>query len=281
MIKGVTHNEDGSIREKLPIVGKVAIGEAPDDNRNYPVPLDHFKITKRREIGNDVKWVQDDELMEEFDSNMEPKEVPVILLSNSIEQNFRTSLQWWKADHLHCYGDGELAHRWDDEKEERFEMDCPCDKLEEGLCKPSGQLRFSILSEEAQIGGTYAFYTTSEQTIRQIYTNLKAIKNYTSTPQCPNGRLRGLPLRLKLNPGETKFNDQKGETRETIHYFPYLSFHPADLKDNDILNTLQDQLGKIDTIDSSVDEEAEEVEINDLEIDDDEEEIFGDFVNDN
>lgn len=278
----MTHDDKGDVKKKLPIIGKVSIGEAPDDDRPYPKPLDHFVLKQRKEIGNDVKWVQDDELMRQFDEQLEPSELPVTMFSNTVEENLRSSLQWWKSDHLHCYGNGETGNRWDDSKEERYEMDCTCEKFDEGLCKPNGQLRFSILSEEAQIGGAYAFYTTSSQTIRQLYTNLKSIKKYTATENCPNGRLRGLPLRLKLNPSETKFKDNKGKTRKTVHYFPYLSFHPSDLENSEIIDILKDNLSTIDKIDSGMDNEDddfEDVDVNEIVNDGSpDEEIVGDFI---
>lgn len=290
MIKGITHDESGKVKDKLPVIGKVATGKAPDDNTPYPRKTDHFMIKKRKRISNNVKWVQDEQLMSEFSKNNEPKEIPIMFLSNNIDGNLRSALNWWKSDHLHCFGDGETGWRWDDSKEERVKWDCKCEKFEEGKCKPNGQLWFTILSDKAEIGGVYGYYTTSSRTIRQLYTNLKTIKSYTSTDKQPSGRLRGLPLRLKLYPDETKFKDKSGEVRETIHYYPYVSFMPKDLENDNIIDILNKRLGKIDDIDPNAqvtkEDVDEEIEDDDLEIDeitddfDDEEEIFGQFIED-
>ena len=57
-ILGLTHDENGSALEKLPVTIKVAIGEgpAPDDENSSPRALLHFVFKRRTMRGQMVCW---------------------------------------------------------------------------------------------------------------------------------------------------------------------------------------------------------------------------------
>ncbi len=57
-ILGLTHDENGSALEKLPVTIKVAIGEgpAPDDENGSPRALFHFVFKRRTMRGQTVCW---------------------------------------------------------------------------------------------------------------------------------------------------------------------------------------------------------------------------------
>jgi hypothetical protein len=57
-ILGLTHDQNGSALEKLPVSIKVAIGEISENGSkdSHPVPLDHFVFKRRVQQGRDVCW---------------------------------------------------------------------------------------------------------------------------------------------------------------------------------------------------------------------------------
>jgi hypothetical protein len=56
MIIGVTHNPDGRVVQRLSVSTKVAIGLAPNGDRNYPTKLDHFIFLRKKPTAKGVEW---------------------------------------------------------------------------------------------------------------------------------------------------------------------------------------------------------------------------------
>ena len=57
-ILGLTHDENGTALEKLPVTIKVAIGEGPEpgNENSHPRRLDHFVFKRKTLRGQDVVW---------------------------------------------------------------------------------------------------------------------------------------------------------------------------------------------------------------------------------
>ena len=57
-ILGLTHDENGTALEKLPVTIKVAIGEGPEPGKDngHPRKLDHFVFKRKTLREQDVVW---------------------------------------------------------------------------------------------------------------------------------------------------------------------------------------------------------------------------------
>ena len=79
-ILGLTHDENGSALEKLPVTIKVAIGEgpAPDDENGSPRALFHFVFKRRTMRGQTVCWEPAPDIAQVFGDK--PTELAVIFL---------------------------------------------------------------------------------------------------------------------------------------------------------------------------------------------------------
>lgn len=242
MIIGLTHTRDGIPIEKLTVITKVSIGEPPQEGRNYPKKLDHFRFQTKDPSGD---WIVDEKLDqllkkkqedEGADEGTPVRSFNIQFLSDDIEQIFATSYAWWGSSERKCFGDGLKAQRVLSEikdkdllKEHKGERSIPwtpcgddgCPELEKKLCKPHGQLRFMI-PEQRVVGAVAVFNTTSYESIRRIFSGLTGITNIT------RGRLAGLKLRLVLKPGQTRYRDSKGATKTSNAFFAHVEFRASD-----------------------------------------------------
>ncbi len=232
-ILGVTHDEQGNTLQQLAINRKVSIGLPAGDGRRAPQKLDHFLISTKSVSGD---WVEDQELTEELKPDDNPlRSLDIVLLSDDIEEVFKTELAWWSATEKKCHGDGRTATRSTSivpnaEKDFPGERWIPwkgcgfnCPDLEGTKCKPSGQLYF-MFPERPVLGSVCAYFTTSYKTIRQIVSSLQTIKDVTG------GRLKGIPLKMVLRPGRTQYKDKSGKSQRSNAFFVNLEFQSDDYK---------------------------------------------------
>jgi len=232
-IFGFTHDEQGNTLQQLAINRKVSIGLPAGDGRRAPKKLDHFLISTKNASGD---WVEDKELTEELRTDDNPlRSLDVVLLSDDIEEVFKTELAWWSASEKKCHGDGRSATRSssivpDAEKDFPGERWIPwqgcgfkCPDLEGTKCKPSGQLHF-MFPERPVLGSVCAYFTTSYKTIRQIVSSLQTIKDVTGA------RLKGIPLKMVLRPGRTQYKDKQGKAQRSNAFFVNIEFQSEDYK---------------------------------------------------
>jgi len=242
MIIGLTHTRDGVPIEKLTVITKVSIGEPPQEGRNYPKKLDHFRFQTKDPSGD---WMVDDQLDqllkkkqegEGADEGTPVRSFNIQFVSDDIEQIFATSYAWWGSAERKCYGDGLEAQRVLTEIKDKEILkanegkryapwmpcgDDGCPELEKKMCKPHGQLRFMI-PEQRVVGAVAVFNTTSYESIRRIFSGLTGIANIT------RGRLAGLKLRLVLKPGRTRFRDAEGAAKTSNAFFAHVEFRASD-----------------------------------------------------
>lgn len=245
MIYGLTHQENGAPIQRLTVAYRVSIGMPADNNRNYPQKLDHFRITTKDGQG---EWKDDSAFYEKLRQAYMPevstdngprraqlREFDIVFLSNDIDEILHTELAWWAASEKKCSGNGRDARRSltaldpkqraEHDSSERYVDWHPCGDacpdLQEGRCKPSASL-FFIFKDRPIIGSVAAYYTTSYETIRRLHSSLLQIISVTG------GRLRGIPLKMVLRPGRTRYHDDQGKTKTGNAFFVNIEFRQED-----------------------------------------------------
>jgi hypothetical protein len=195
-------------------VGKIKIGRkgakstsSKGNSFQLPQKLDHFIVTTMEE-GNDGNFELDKDIMKVIGSE-KPKAIPITLLYDDIELNFRSQYSFFKGKSCICRGDGEKCERTmsDGSKQEK---QCPCDKLTATTgdrCKINARLS-CIINGTQKLGGCWSFRTTSFHSTRAIMSSLALIKQITG------GVLAGIPLWLVISP--KKATDPTGKM-QTIY----------------------------------------------------------------
>lgn len=224
MIIGITHDEQGCQIERLSVSHKVSIGLPPNGNRNYPTKTDHFiyqrKVTGQ---GGTVAWEVDPEMTQHFGEKC--KEFWVVLHNDDIDQIFKTEYAFWKKSGKFCSGDGREAIR-QTEKTPNGEPWKPCGRecpdLQQGDCKASGDLYFSLL-DFPRLGSVCKLHTSGRRSIQQIYSSLS---QFIST----FGRLAGLKVKLAVRPEKSNYRDKDGAAKSTTIYALSLELAAEDWK---------------------------------------------------
>lgn len=245
-IFGVTHQEDGTPIQRLARAYKVSIGIPASDDKKYPQKSDHFHIRAKNANGD---WVDDvvfaEKLREIYmpvvqtdKGNVRPplREFDIVFLSDNLDEVFKTELAWWATSEKKCSGDGRKAMRSitalskEELKEHEGEGDrwvpwTPCGEgcpdLEAGRCHPSGQL-FFIFKDRPIMGSVAEYTTTSYETVRRIHSSLLQIQSVTG------GRLRGIPFKIVVRPGKTRYEGTDGKPKTGTAYFVNIEFRQED-----------------------------------------------------
>jgi Recombination directionality factor-like len=209
-IVGLTHEKSGVPRIHRTVNCKVAIGLPPEQNRNYPVKLDHFVFLKQEMVGKDLKWVVDEEKQKHYGEKC--REFWVVFLGDDPEEVFRTEYAAYIKTRCWCRGDGETAMRRErigEQYKGEFKVwpnpcanhGCP-DAEAQGdkpaACKPSADLYF-MLADFPTLGTICRIHTSSYQSIRQIYSALQDLRAVTG------GRLMGVRCKLFVQPARNVF----------------------------------------------------------------------------
>ena len=110
-IRGVTHDMDGRVVQRLAVTTKVAIGLPPDpkDSHSHPTKLDRFAFLCKKPGGKGTDWEIDANLTKHYGE--ECRELKIVLIDDDIENIFPTSYAWWTATECKCRGDGQSAVR--------------------------------------------------------------------------------------------------------------------------------------------------------------------------
>lgn len=253
-ILGLTHDENGTALEKLPVTIKVAIGEGPEpsNGNNHPRRLDHFVFKRKTLRGQDVVWLAAPDISEAHGEK--PTALGVILLNDDPREVFRTEYAWWAPTGCKCQGElVQLANG----NGVRFEMralrrtqkhpegepwpgnykytDGPkkgqtvepcgdgCPDLERGDCKPSGDLYF-ILEKFPTFGAICRLHTSSYRSIRNLSNGLMQIRRLNG------GRLTGIKATLKASPEKISYSDRNGTRHTSVAYILSLEIGGTDLR---------------------------------------------------
>ena len=218
-ILGLTHDEQGRVKQSLAITTKVAIGLGPDEGHNYPRKLDHFVFLRKEQIGSgnkaEIRWVPDDELTKHYGENC--REVWITLIDDDLENVFPNEYAWWVKTQKLCWGDGKTATRrtkanlegepWPPEGRELPGCGRSCPDFVAGSCKPSADLYF-WLADFPALGRACRIHTGGHRSIQQIYSALDQIQRITG------GRLTGIRAKLVVRPEKSSFRDAKDGKRK-------------------------------------------------------------------
>jgi hypothetical protein len=218
-VKGLTD------RRRLPRIGKVRLGYR--DEKGVPHALDHFCV---REDGSTSRAAAE-AFLEVYES--EPRELDIMFPTDEVEDWcdpwYRMFSQSWKAV---CRGDGEVAEaKWDPNQDgprpegvdggtwankhsqswvprtipclaER----CPMQEGDRPQCRLS--LNFFFLLPKVRGIGAWQLDTRSIHGVRALLDSVALIRSVTG------GRIRGLPLQLRLVPREVSPPNVK---KKTVH----------------------------------------------------------------
>lgn len=252
-ILGLTHDENGSALEKLPVTIKVAIGEGPEPgNANgHPRKLDHFVFKRKTLEGQNVTWVSAPEIAQAHGEK--PTELGIIFLNDEPREVFRTEYALWTPGGCKCHGElVQIANgggtRFEMQATRRTQkhpegepwpgnyryVDGPkkgqsvepcgdgCLDLERGDCRPSGDLYF-ILEKFPVFGAICRLHTSSYRSIRNLSNGLMQIRRL-------NGRLAGIKAILKASPERVSYSDRDGTRHNSVAYILSLEIGATDLR---------------------------------------------------
>lgn len=202
------------IQPRLTELGKIKIGKKDEQERKstgggswrMPKKLDHFLVTNmHRDARGDLEV--DQGLMERLKNYCKSdvvREIPILLLSDSIEDVLQARYVWYHGRTRVAACDGRVCTYYYDQggKEIPGGQPVPCDGEHLRAAHQDGSPKFkvhaifscAIAVGEARIGGVYKFRTTSIISVGQIYGSLVQIKQVTA------GLLTGVPLTFVVRP---------------------------------------------------------------------------------
>jgi hypothetical protein len=239
-ILGLTHDENGSALEKLPVTIKVAIGEgpAPDDENGSPRALFHFVFKRRTMRGQTVYWESAPDIAEVFGDK--PTELAVIFLHDDPREVCRSEYALWTRKGRLCHGElvqisngnsprfemqairrttehpeGESwpgSHKYADGPEEGQPIEgCGegCPELASGKCGPSADLYF-ILEKFPSLGAICRLHTGSKTSVPNLSNAVAQLHSWNG------GRLKWVKAVLKVTPELRWHPGQFGEWESSV-----------------------------------------------------------------
>jgi len=253
-ILGLTHDENGTALEKLPVTIKVAIGEGPEpgNGNSHPRRLDHFVFKRKVLRGQDVVWEPAPDISNAHGEK--PTALGIIFLNDDPREVFRTEYALWSPSGCKCRGElvqitnsGDLRYEmratrrtqkhpegeaWpgnykyvDGPKKGQPVEPCGdgCPDLECGDCKPSGDLYF-ILEKFPTFGAICRLHTSSYRSIRNLSNGLMQIRRLN------RGSLNGIKAILKASPEKISYCDRDGTRHTSVAYILSLEIGGTDLR---------------------------------------------------
>jgi hypothetical protein len=239
-ILGLTHDENGSALEKLPVTIKVAIGEgpAPDDENSSPRALFHFVFKRRTMRGQSVCWEPAPDIAEVFGDK--PTELAVIFLHDDPREVCPSEYALWTKKGRLCHGnlvqisngnapryemqavrrttehpEGESwpgNHRYADGPEKGQPIEgCGegCPELASGKCGPSADLYF-ILEKFPSLGAICRLHTGSKTSVPNLSNAVAQLHSWNG------GRLKWVKAILKVTPELRWHPGQFGEWESSV-----------------------------------------------------------------
>jgi hypothetical protein len=184
MIYNLTHTEKGEPKLRLRIAGKISIGRPVGwQGLTAPKAVDHFLFLRPSNILTKQEvWTDDQELFKHYGQSC--TSLPIIFVSDNIDDIFTAELQAWRKTGLFCHGNNRTAIR------DGQEIPCPCDMLENRECRPCCKLSFMLIDYPV-LGSIYQFTSTGRNTTSFLNSSLYSISNLSG------GRLKGIPFVLR------------------------------------------------------------------------------------
>lgn len=178
-----------------PTIGRISIGRVVERNgKRLPEKDDQFTITSQVQ-GKDG-WIHHpiDEALRKQSANQKLRSIPVSLIFNDPELNFRAEYSMFdrNSNRPLCVGNGEVCRRVTQDGIQTLPCPSPmqCDLAQEGYCKPYGRLHVKI--DEQDDLGTFVFRTTGFNSIKTLSARLRYYQAISGD------RLACLPLDLKI-----------------------------------------------------------------------------------
>jgi hypothetical protein len=239
-ILGLTHDENGTALEKLPVTIKVAIGEGPtpDDENSSPRALFHFVFKRRTMRGQMVCWEPAPDIAEVFGDK--PTELAVIFLHDDPREVCPSEYALWTRKGRLCHGElvqisngnapryemqavrrttehpeGESwpgNHKYVDGPMEGQPIEgCGegCPELESGKCGPSADLYF-ILAKFPSLGAICRLHTGSKTSVPNLSNAVAQLHGWNG------GRLKWVKAILKVTPELRWHPGQFGEWESSV-----------------------------------------------------------------
>jgi hypothetical protein len=253
-ILGLTHDENGTALEKLPVTIKVAIGEGPEpgSENGHPRRLDHFVFKRKTLRGQDVVWVPAPEIAEPHGEK--PTQLGIIFLNDDPREVLRTEYAMWTPTGCKCRGglvqiSNGGGTRFEMQATRRTQkhpegeawpgsfkyVDGPkkgqpvepcgdgCPDLERRDCRPSADLYF-ILEKFPMFGAICRLHTSSYRSVRNLSNGLMQIRRLNG------GRLMGIKALLKASPEKVSYSDRGGTRHTSVAYILSLEIGATDLR---------------------------------------------------
>jgi Recombination directionality factor-like len=253
-ILGLTHDENGTALEQLPVTIKVAIGEGPEPGKenSHPRRLDHFVFKRKTLQGQDVVWVPASDIAQAHGEK--PTELGIIFLNDEPREVFRTEYALWTTSVCKCHGElVQIANGGGPRYEMRATRRTPkhpegeawpgsykyidgpkkgqpveecgdgCPDLERGECRPSGDLYF-ILEKFPTFGAICRLHTSSYRSIRNLSNGLMQIRRLNG------GGLTGIKAVLKASPERISYSDRDRTRHTSVAYILSLEIGGRDLR---------------------------------------------------
>jgi hypothetical protein len=176
-----------SDRRRLPRIGRIRLGlkAVTTTGKEYPKEVEYFVVPE------EVKKIYGDK----------PTELDIMFPLNDLNAVFPCAYKHYGSGKgLKCSGDGEVAHRVNENTKEIEQISCPCNLLEEKKCKQTGTLMAML--PKVSVGGIYQCTTSSINSIIDINSGL----DYVSALL---GRFAMVPLKLRRVKTETHHDDKK------------------------------------------------------------------------
>lgn len=195
MIKGMTHNEDGTQNKITKYRGKISAGYGPGEGpekKNYPTASGFFRmmkeVTKNQRLGASTtivpvkEWVVNDEVQKKLvascNNNPQPRRIEICCLYKEPAEMWESSLSMYSQnDGLICKGHGlgsTAKHLVFEDGDRRWEpREClfeECPDYKSGKCKATGLLKCFPTIDLAP--NPYRFETRSINTVIGIESSL-------------------------------------------------------------------------------------------------------------
>lgn len=184
-----------------PILGRISIGKVVEKHgKRLPEKDDQFTITTQ--VQNRDGWITHplDEALRQASSNSKLRSIPIRLLFNDSDLNFRAEYSLFDRNTGRplCVGNGETCKRQTEEGIQNLPCPSPdgCPLAKGGNCKPYGRLNVVIGDEDPL--GSFIFRTTGFNSIRTLVARLHYFQAVSGN------RLACLPLELRLRGKSTR-----------------------------------------------------------------------------
>lgn len=178
-----------------PVLGRISIGRVVEKNgKRLPEKDDQFTITSQIQTKDGWLLHPLDEQLRKNTSNGKLRSIPVRMLFNEPDLNFRAEYSMFDrhSGRPLCVGNGETCRRHLPNGIETLPCPSPegCEMAKGGACKPYGRLNVRIGDDDEL--GTFIFRTTGFNSIRSLVARLRYFAAVSGN------LLACLPLELKL-----------------------------------------------------------------------------------